>query len=73
MLRCPLLIWPTQIMCIFIYLSIFDLTTCGILVSWPEIEPTPLALEAQSLNHWAAREVPAFAVVSVQTPRTTAH
>ena len=30
----------------------------GILVPWPEIEPTPPALEAQSLNHWTAREVP---------------
>ena len=69
----PLLIWPTQIMCIFIYLSIFDLTTCRILVSWPQIEPTPLALEARSLNHGAAREVPAFAFVFVQTPGTAAH
>ena len=35
---------------LFIYLSIFDLTTCGVLASWPGIEPTSLALEAQSLN-----------------------
>ena len=28
----------------------------GILVPWPEIEPTPPALEAQSLNHWTARK-----------------
>ena len=33
-------------------------TACGILVPWPEIEPIPPALEAQSLNHWTAREVP---------------
>ena len=25
---------------------------CWILVSWPEIEPLPIALEAQSLNHF---------------------
>ena len=31
---------------------------CGILVPRPEIEPTPLALEARSLNHWSTRQVP---------------
>ena len=30
---------------------------CGILVPQPGIKPTPPALEAQSLNHWTAREV----------------
>ena len=30
---------------------------CGILVSWPGIEPTPPAVEAWSLNHWTTREV----------------
>ena len=29
---------------------------CGILAPRPGIEPTPPALEAQSLNHWTARE-----------------
>ena len=28
------------------------------LVPWPGIEPGPLALEAQSLNHWTTREAP---------------
>ena len=32
---------------------------CGILVPQPEIEPAPPAVEAQSLNHWTAKEVPA--------------
>ena len=32
-------------------------STCGILVPWPGIQPFRLALEAQSLNHSAAREV----------------
>ena len=27
--------------------------SCGILVSRPGTEPTPFAVEAQSLNHWA--------------------
>ena len=31
---------------------------CGILVPWPGIEPASPALEAWSLNHWTAREVP---------------
>ena len=33
---------------------------CKILVPWPGIEPMPPALEAQSLNHWTAREVLPF-------------
>ena len=31
---------------------------CGLLVPWPGSKPTPLALEARSLSHWATREVP---------------
>ena len=31
---------------------------CRILLPWPGIEPAPPAVEAQSLNHWKAREVP---------------
>ena len=31
---------------------------CGILVSLPRIEHMPPALKVQSLNHWAARQVP---------------
>ena len=30
---------------------------CSILVPWPGIEPRPPVVEAQSLNHWATREV----------------
>ena len=33
---------------------------CRILVPQPGIEPTPLAVEVRSLNHWTAREVPGF-------------
>ena len=33
---------------------------CGILVPQPEVEPVAPALEARSLNHWTAREVPYF-------------
>ena len=31
---------------------------CGILVPQPGIEPTHPALEAQSPNYWATREIP---------------
>ena len=33
-------------------------TVCGILVPWPGIKPKPLAVEAQSPNHWITREFP---------------
>ena len=33
---------------------------CGILVFWPRIEPALPALEAWSLNHWTAKEVPIY-------------
>ena len=34
--------------------------SCGMwdLVPWPGIEPRPCALEAWSLSHWTAREIP---------------
>ena len=35
----------------------------GILVPWPGIKPVPPAVEAQSLNHWIAREVPLRALM----------
>ena len=44
------------------YFFFFFLVSVG-RASWhvrskPGIEPTPLAVEAQNLNHWTAREVP---------------
>ena len=35
---------------------------CGILVPHPGIEPLPLAVEEQSPNHWATKEVPVHVV-----------
>ena len=32
--------------------------TRGILVPWPEIEPTPPVMKVQNLNHWTFRQVP---------------
>ena len=41
--------------------NFFSLEACGILVLWPGIELGPLVVEAQSPNHWPAREVlPSF-------------
>ena len=37
---------------------------CGILVPRPGIKPMPPALEAQHLNHWTAREVPQYLVIT---------
>ena len=37
---------------------------CGILVPPPGIEPTAPAVEAQSHNHWTARELPLWKVLS---------
>ena len=47
----------------FIFLEVFCFSgpqraACGILVSQPGIEPGPLAVKAQSPNHWTAREFP---------------
>ena len=44
-------------LCIYLFLF-FGHTACGILVPWPGIEPVPPVVEVQSLNYWAAREVP---------------
>ena len=39
-------------------LSTHTLGACGILLHQPGIEPTPFAVEAQSLNCWTTSEVP---------------
>ena len=40
----------------FFFFFLLQRRACGILVPRPGIEPMPLALEAQSLNHEATRE-----------------
>ena len=37
--------------------SYYSVLHVGVLVPQPGIEPTPHALEVQSLNHWTAKEV----------------
>ena len=53
---------------LFIYLFIFCLRcrACGTLVPQPGIEPVPPALQAWSLNHWTAREVPQHSVLILE-------
>ena len=43
---------------LLLFYFIFGHAECGILVSQPGIEPLPLVVKAQSLNHWTTREVP---------------
>ena len=43
----------------------------GILVPQPGIEPTPPAVEAQSLNHWTTREVPVIQLLKIHDPRAS--
>ena len=40
-------------------------TACEILVPQKGIKPMPPALEAQSLNHWTAREVQSFLMLKL--------
>ena len=35
---------------------------CGILVPQPGIEPEPLAVDVQILNHWTAGKVPSYRI-----------
>ena len=37
----------------------------GIIGPWPGIEPMPPAVEAQSLDHWTAREVPTLGFLKI--------
>ena len=49
-----------QYIIITIYFILFGHTArhAGLFVPWPGTEPGPSAVEAQSLNHWTAKEVP---------------
>ena len=40
-------------------------TACRILVPWPGVEPSPLAVKVQSPNHWTTRELPWHLLLSV--------
>ena len=49
----------------FLFLFWLCGTACGILVPQPRIKPAPPAVEAWTLNHWSAREVPVVAFLKV--------
>ena len=54
-----LLLFPQEMLFLFVFILFWPhCTACGILAPQPGIEPTPLALEMQSLNHWTTREAP---------------
>ena len=59
--------------CFFNYASldicplIFGRIACRILVPQPEIEPTPPALEAWSLDPWTRRDVPTLDIFNVSS------
>ena len=46
---------------------------CGILVPQPGIEPLLPAVEAQSFNHWTAREVPIQQILYVTLTMYCSH
>ena len=48
---------------LFIYIYWLCLASYRFLVHQPGIEPGPSAVEAQSRNHWTAREVPALSIL----------
>ena len=50
----------SYILFFFNFYLFFGRAACGILVAQTGIEPAPPALEARSLNHWTAREVPLY-------------
>ena len=49
---------PRILFFIFYFLATPPGAACGTLVPRPGIKRMPPAVEAQSLNHWTAREVP---------------
>ena len=50
-------VWAERVAALFLF-YFAGLSTCGILVSWPEIQAAPPALGAHSLKHGIAREDP---------------
>ena len=58
--------WRPKGSSFFVTLFWLRLSVCGILVPQPEIEPVPPVAEAQSLNHWTAREVPTQSLFSAR-------
>ena len=67
-------IYPTDVcVCVYIHTHIYLAGPCGILVPQPGIEPLPPAVEAQSFNHWTAREVPIQQILYVTLTMYCSH
>ena len=49
---------PCLFLSFFLFFYLFGSKACRILVPGPEIKPMSPAVEARSLSHWTAREVP---------------
>ena len=58
-------------MLFFVYFLLFGHLACEILAPRPGTEPIPLAVEAWSVNHQTAREVPGKAYFYVCFPGGT--
>jgi len=59
-------LWDHQMYFVFLFFkNIFwpHHIAYGILVPWPGIGSTPLALAAQNLNHWTSREIPIMCIL----------
>ena len=54
----------------FFFLNFFVWLACGILFSWPGIEPGPLAVKAWSPNHWVAWKISTSPYFSLHTAFT---
>ena len=65
-----------EVLAFFFLIYIFFIwphhVTRGISVAWPRIEPVAPAVEARSLNHWTAREVPVLALLLPPPPVVSA-
>ena len=48
--------WAVKNIYVYIFLIRMHCVDCGILVPWPGIELSPLAVKAWSPNHWTVRE-----------------
>ena len=59
-----------QIVCLRLVLFWLNHVACRILLPQPGIEPTTPVFEAQSFNHWTAREVP---TTKYRMPRKAGH
>ena len=56
--QCKTIIYGRILGTFFFFFFLLLWVACRILASQPEFEPGPWAVNSQSANHWAARELP---------------